>query len=182
MAVIVYLGLGGNLGRPEESIHQAVDLLNAHPLVKVTALSSFYRTEPVGMAAQEGERIPWFVNAAAEILTSLSAPELLAFCLSVEQQLGRVRAQDKEKAGALSRTLDVDLLFYGNEIIHQSGLTVPHPRVHERAFTLLPLREIAPRFCHPALGLTIEALAQRLPDITGVQRLQPLEHCVLAAR
>jgi 2-amino-4-hydroxy-6-hydroxymethyldihydropteridine diphosphokinase len=179
MDVIAYLGLGGNLGRPEETIRQAVALLSVHPLVEITAISSFYRTEPIGMAMQVGERVPWFVNAAVEIATSLPAPELLVFCLSVEQQLGRVRAHDKEQTGALSRTLDVDLLFYGDQVIHQPGLTVPHPRVHERAFTLLPLQEIAPRFCHPVLGLTIETLAQRLPDINGVQRL---EVCTLGAR
>jgi 2-amino-4-hydroxy-6-hydroxymethyldihydropteridine diphosphokinase len=131
----------------------------------------------VGMAAQEGEPIPWFVNAAAEVSTGLSASELLAFCLFVEQQLGRVRAQNALQCGAMSRTLDVDILFYGEQIIHQPGLTVPHPRVHERAFTLLPLREIAPRYRHPALDITIEALAQRLPGMGGVQLM---ETCALA--
>jgi len=173
MRVTAFLGLGGNLGQPEAAIHQAVALLNAHPAVEVNVLSPFYRTEPIGMAFTEGEVIPWFVNAVAQIATELSAPQLLALCLSIEQQLGRNRTHSGTSAGspggALSRTLDVDILFYGDEVIRQPGLTVPHPRLHERAFTLFPLRDIAPTFRHPELRQTIEALAHNLPDASGVQ-------------
>jgi 2-amino-4-hydroxy-6-hydroxymethyldihydropteridine diphosphokinase len=178
MKVIAFLGLGGNLGQPEQAIRQALQLLNAHPAVEVHAVSSFYQTEPVGMAVSEGETIPWFVNAAAQVNTDLSAQDLLALCLSVEHQLGRDRSPVAERqAGASSRTLDVDLLFYGDEIIRQVGLIIPHPRLHERAFTLFPLRDIAPHWLHPELNQTITALVEALPATSALspmrQRVSP---------
>ena len=173
MNITAFLGLGGNLGQPEVTISQALELLNNHLKVEVKAVSSFYQTEPVGMAASEGESIPWFVNAAAQVSTSLSAQELLDFCLSVEHQLGRDRLQLPERqSGAASRTMDVDLLFYGDQIIRQAGLTIPHPRLHERAFALFPLQDIAPLWLHPELNQTIEALVLALPVSKGLRPLK----------
>ena len=183
MTETAFLGLGGNLGQPEVAIRLALELLNTHPLIEVVAVSSFYQTEPVGMALSEGVTIPWFVNAAARIETGLSPQALMTFCLLVEHQLGRDRVQGKERignpppeslklkdnsesltlaAGALSRTVDVDLLFYGQQIIREPGLTVPHPRLHERAFALYPLRELAPEWMHPVLGQSMEGLTAAL--------------------
>lgn len=173
MNVTAFLGLGGNLGQPDEAIRQALELLNVHPAVEVLAVSSFYQTEPVGMAFSEGIIIPWFVNAAAQVRTSLSPEELLALCLQVEHQLGRDRSPVNRQAGAASRTLDVDLLFYGDLIIRQPGLSVPHPRLHERAFALYPLRDIAPQFKHPELGQTMEALVQALPETSRILPWKP---------
>jgi 2-amino-4-hydroxy-6-hydroxymethyldihydropteridine diphosphokinase len=174
MNVTAFLGLGGNLGQPDEAIRQALVLLKDHPAVEVQSVSSFYQTEPVGMSFNEGVAIPWFVNAAAQVRTSLSPQELLALCLSVEHQLGRNRLPMNRGAGAASRTLDVDLLFYGDQIIRQPGLSVPHPRMHERAFTLYPMRDIAPQWRHPELGRTIESLVQALPESSGLRPLEPV--------
>jgi len=173
-AVTAYLGLGGNLGDPEEAIRKALALLEADGSVKIIGVSSFYRTEPVGMARIEGQAIPWFVNAVAKICTPLSPEKLLERCLSIEQQLGRDRSHNPAYTGALSRTLDVDILFYGDSIVHMPGLTIPHPRVQERVFTLVPLRELAPDLMHPELGMTIDALARNLDNQTGLELLEPL--------
>ncbi len=182
MTETAFLGLGGNLGQPEAAIRQALILLNDHPQIEVVAVSSFYETEPVGMAPSEGVCIPWFVNAAARIETSLPSQALMAFCLDVEHQLGRDRSptggpvapalsgqcedasasNPPQPGGALSRTLDVDVLFYGQQILCQPGLTVPHPRLHERAFALYPLRELASAWVHPVLGQTMAQLTEAL--------------------
>lgn len=127
------------------------------------------------MAIAEGQVIPWFVNAVAQVETSLSPETLLDLCLSIEHQLGRERPGSLAQVGASSRTLDLDILFYGEQVIHRPGLTIPHPRLHERAFTLFPLRDIAPHYCHPALLQTIEALCLKLPTSQGIQLLESPE-------
>jgi 2-amino-4-hydroxy-6-hydroxymethyldihydropteridine diphosphokinase len=162
MSVIAFLGLGGNLGQPEQTIRQALAMLNEHPEIQVMAISGFYRTKPIDMAPSEGAEIPWFTNAVAEIRCNLPALQLLTLSMDIEQQLGRDRsASENKNAGAHSRTIDIDLLFYGDEIIHQSGLIVPHPRLHQRAFVLQPLSELAPDFRHPEFGQTIMELAKQ---------------------
>ncbi|MBA2462568.1 MAG: 2-amino-4-hydroxy-6-hydroxymethyldihydropteridine diphosphokinase [Actinobacteria bacterium] len=142
-----YIGLGSNLGEREAALRRALDLLAAR--VHVGAVSSFRETDPVGVTDQ-----PQFVNAVARIETELSARGLLDFLLAVERELGRER---RERWGP--RTIDLDLLLYGRESIDEPGLTVPHPRLHERGFVLEPLVEIAPRLVVPGRGRIKDLLA-----------------------
>jgi 2-amino-4-hydroxy-6-hydroxymethyldihydropteridine diphosphokinase len=156
----VYLGLGSNLGHREATLDEALRLLDERGL-GVRRVSSLYLTEPVGGPPQD-----WFVNAVAAGVTSLGAAELLEACLGVERALGRVR-----QARNGPRTLDLDLLLYGEATIERPGLVVPHPRLHERRFVLVPLAEIAPGLRHPRLGLTAAELRDRCPDPSRVVRL-----------
>jgi 2-amino-4-hydroxy-6-hydroxymethyldihydropteridine diphosphokinase len=135
-----YVGLGSNLGDREAMLGRALQLLADG--VDVHAVSSFRETEPVGVVDQ-----PRFLNAAARIETNLSARELLDVLLAIERALGRERRQ---RWGP--RTIDLDLLIYGDESIDQPGLTVPHPRLHERRFVLEPLAELNPKLQIPGRG------------------------------
>ncbi len=143
-----YIGLGANVGDREGSIHAAVERLGAHPDVTVVAVSRLRETEPVGIVDQ-----PRFVNAAAAVDTELGARELLDVMLAVERELGRTRAGPRYGP----RTIDLDLLLYGGEIVDEPGLTVPHPHLHERRFALEPLADLAPDLVVPGLG-PLEAL------------------------
>jgi len=130
--VTAFLGLGSNLGDRLGNLQRAVDLLTATPGVRVIRSSRVYETEPVGGPAQ-----PAYLNAVIEVETDLGARGLLSACLGVEGELGRVRT---ERWGP--RTIDVDLLTYGEETIDEPDLLVPHPRMHERGFVLAPLTEL----------------------------------------
>jgi 2-amino-4-hydroxy-6-hydroxymethyldihydropteridine diphosphokinase len=144
-----YVGLGANLGDREEILRRAVDLLGAEPGIEVTAISMFRETEPVGYVDQ-----PRFLNGACAVETELSPRELLERLLAVERALGR------ERGGAARwgpRTIDLDLLLYGQETVDEPGLTVPHPRLTERSFALEPLLELDPNL--------------HLPDGRGLQEL-----------
>ncbi len=147
-----YIGLGSNLGNREENIRKAVALLEKSQGIKLVKLSPFYETEPVGDIPQ-GK----FINAAAEIYTAISPSGLLAVCRNIEDELGRVRTV---KWGP--RTIDLDVLLYGEEVIYTAELTVPHPLMHEREFVLRPLSDIAPNAYHPVLGKTIQELLEGL--------------------
>jgi len=133
---IVYVGLGSNLGDREATLREALRRLAEIEGVAVVAVSSFRQTDPIGKVDQ-----PRFVNAAAELETSLAPRDLLDRLLEVERGLGRDRAKE-ERWGP--RTLDLDLLLYGNETVEEPGLEVPHPRLTERAFVLEPLLELDP--------------------------------------
>jgi 2-amino-4-hydroxy-6-hydroxymethyldihydropteridine diphosphokinase len=154
----VFLGLGSNLGDREAAIDDALARLAGRG-VSVRARSSTWLTEPVGGPPQG-----WFLNAAVGVETDLEPVDLLAAALAVEHEMGRVRA---ERNGP--RTIDVDLLLFGDRRIDAPGLTVPHPRLHERRFVLAPLAEIAPTLVHPTLGATIAALLERCPDPSRVR-------------
>lgn len=132
--VRAFLGLGGNLGDPATAMAAALQALDAQGTVKIAAVSSLYRTPPWGVVDQ-----PDFLNAVAAVDTTLETGALLQLCLDIERTLKRVRA---ERWGP--RLIDIDVLLYGNERIDEAGLHVPHPRMHERAFVLMPLSEIAP--------------------------------------
>jgi 2-amino-4-hydroxy-6-hydroxymethyldihydropteridine diphosphokinase len=129
-----WLGLGGNLGDPQKAMASALQAIDADPRNDVVAVSSVYRTPPWGKTDQ-----PDFLNAVASVETGLSPRELLDLCLEAEKGLKRVRA---ERWGP--RTIDIDLLLFGDRTIEEHGLEVPHPRMTQRAFVLLPLAEIAP--------------------------------------
>ena len=148
-----YIGLGANLGDREETIHAALAELAASPGVKILAVSTLIETEPVGYLDQ-----PRFLNGVALLETTLQARELLALLLAVEARYGRDRAAGPSQG---PRTLDLDLLLYGDAEIHEKDLEIPHPRLHERAFVLDPLFEVAPRLEVPGLG-TLEALRARV--------------------
>ncbi len=144
--------MGDRLG----AIQQAIRFLTANQTVRVLSASSFYESEPVGQTDQE-----WFVNAAVAVETSLSPEELLALCQDVEKALGRVR-DPLDRNGP--RTIDIDILFYEDWIISETDLIIPHPRVHERAFMLVPLLEVNSRLMHPVLHRTIEQMHDDLEE------------------
>ena len=144
-----YVGLGANLGLREETLRRAVELLDDTEHVDVLAVSELRETDPVGLVDQ-----PRFLNGAAAIDTTLSARKLLDTLLGVERTLGRVRG---ERWGP--RIVDLDLLLYGDEIVDEPGLHVPHPRLHERRFALEPLAELDPDLEIPGCGAVSKVLA-----------------------
>lgn len=143
-----YVGLGSNLGDRERMLWGAVHMLAFNPEVDVVAVSSIRETDPVGFADQ-----PRFLNAAAAVDTELDPRALLDLLLSVERELGRMR----EGSRFGPRTIDLDLLLYGDEVVDEPGLTVPHPRLHERRFVLEPLAELDPDLTVPEKG-SVQAL------------------------
>ena len=146
-----YVGLGSNLGDREQALRRALELLAEDPEIDVVAVSSFRETEPWGFADQ-----PPFVNAAAALETSLSSRELLGRLLAVENALGRTRGEGPRYG---PRTIDLDLLLYGGERLDEPGLTLPHPRLHERSFVLEPLAELDDRLEVPGKGKVHTLLA-----------------------
>jgi len=147
-----YVGLGANLGDREHTLRAAVDALGSEDGIAVVAVSTLRETDPVGVGEQ-----PRFLNGAVALETSLGARELLDRLLAVEQSFGRVRVPGEHGP----RTLDLDLLLYGDENLDEPGLTVPHPRLHERRFVLEPLAELVPGLVVPGHG-RVESL------LTGV--------------
>ncbi len=168
-----YLGIGSNLGDRVGTVQMALTMLAATPGMEVMAASSLYESEPVGMRPEAGQP-EWFVNAAVAVDTSLDPATLLQVCLGIEQQLGRNRGSEDRRNGYASRTVDLDILFYGPGVVEADGLTIPHPRLHERAFVLVPLLELAPDFIHPVLGKPIRRLHFELEA--------PEEVCLLGTR
>jgi 2-amino-4-hydroxy-6-hydroxymethyldihydropteridine diphosphokinase len=153
MSIITYLSLGGNLGNTIEIFENSLKIL-AKKVGKITKLSAFYQTSAWGPVVQDD-----FINQVIELETMLSARELLAILLEVELEMGRKR---KERWGP--RSLDLDILFFGNEIISEENLEVPHPRLAERKFVLIPLSEIAPSYVHPVFQKTIQQLLLECQD------------------
>lgn len=156
-----YISVGSNLGDRLEYINRALKMLNEQEDIKVTRISSFYETEPVGYEEQ-GK----FINAAFALETKLQPGELLGLLQSIESALNRVRTR---RWGP--RTIDLDILFYDDLILNDPDLTLPHPRLTERAFVLIPLAEIAPLLVHPVTGKTISYHLEALDDRSGVCRL-----------
>ena len=174
--VTVYLGLGSNLGCREENLARAVRLLaspergDSGPAegatayeIRIARVSSMYQTAPWGYADQ-----PDFLNCVVEAQTTLSPGELLRRAQAVEQSMGR---EPSVRYGP--RRIDVDILLYGSRVVDQTGLQIPHPRLHERAFVLVPLAELCPDLEHPALKTTIQALASRVDGRDGVKLWGP---------
>ena len=139
-----FVGLGGNLEDPRAQIERALELLRAEEGVEVVAVSTLRETDPVGY-----EDKPRFLNGAVELRTTLSARELLERLLAIERRLGRVRGGGTRFG---PRTIDLDLLLHGDEVIAEPGLVVPHPRLHERRFALEPLAELDPQLDVPGRG------------------------------
>jgi 2-amino-4-hydroxy-6-hydroxymethyldihydropteridine diphosphokinase len=156
---IVYLSLGSNLGDRSSNLGLALEKLRE--VGKVTAVSSFYDTEPVELQSQ-----PWFLNCAVKLDTEKMPRQLMASILAIEQEMGRQRKQQKGP-----RTIDIDILLFGSSIIDIPSLTVPHPKLHQRRFVLEPLAEIAPEIRHPVFKRTVRELRDALPAGQTVKRL-----------
>jgi 2-amino-4-hydroxy-6-hydroxymethyldihydropteridine diphosphokinase len=148
-----FVGLGSNLGDPQEQIRRALELMAAEEGVEVVAVSALRETDPVGYEEQ-----PRFLNGAAELRTSLSARELLGRLLGIERRLGRVRGEGPRFG---PRTIDLDLLLHGDQVVAEPGLVVPHPRLHERRFALEPLADLDPALEIPGRG-PVQALLSGL--------------------
>jgi 2-amino-4-hydroxy-6-hydroxymethyldihydropteridine diphosphokinase len=153
----VFLGLGSNVGDRDENLGRGLDLLEERGF-RISAASAVYETEPVGGPPQGP-----FLNLVARGETLLTPEELLAACLRTEGDLGRVR-----DVPFGPRTLDVDVLLYGDLVRDSPDPVLPHPRLHERLFVLVPLAEVGPRALHPLLGLTAAELRDRCPDTSRV--------------
>jgi len=155
-----YIGIGSNLGEKTDNCLKAVTLMNRMIGCTVIERSNLYRTAPVGVEGQG-----WYANGVASLSTNLSARELLKNLLFIESEMGRVRRKKWE-----SRIIDLDILIFGNEIIDENNLQIPHPLMHTRRFVLAPMVDVAPDLIHPSLGLSMTELLHRLPNDDQVVR------------
>lgn len=156
----VYLSLGSNLGDREAHLHEAMQRLQA--VGRVRAVSSFYETEPVEFTDQ-----PWFLNCAVTLETSSTPAEFMKQLLEVEKAMGRQRIRNKGP-----RTIDIDILLFGNLVVNTPELTIPHAAMHARRFVLEPVAEIAPEAWHPGLKRTVRELLAELPVGQTVQKIK----------
>ena len=156
---MVYLGLGTNLGDRLENLQRAIALLSDSAVLRLLRCSQVYETQPWGGIEQ-----PPFLNCAAEATTALEPETLLTLCKEMEESLGRVPG---ERWGP--RLIDVDILLYGSEVIDLPYLEIPHPRLHLRAFALVPLAELCPENAHPVLNRSIADLCREVEGRDGVQ-------------
>jgi 2-amino-4-hydroxy-6-hydroxymethyldihydropteridine diphosphokinase len=161
---IVFIGFGGNVGDRQEFCDRAMALMKLLPLSRLTGVSSYYESEPVDPQGTLGPT--WFYNGVVRIETSLSPQRLLDILHETERALGR---DEENRHGP--RTMDFDILFFGQQVIDQPGLTVPHPRLHERRFVLEPLVELDPDWVHPILQRTAAEILADLKDASEVKRL-----------
>lgn len=157
-----YILFGSNMGDKEQIFGQACLLIN-NRCGHIVAISSAYESEPWGFEAEE-----WFLNRVIVVETALGPEELMEQLLDIEKELGRVRHPEIE--GYTSRLADLDILYFGNRIVLTDTLTVPHPRLHQRRFALLPLCEVAPQLVHPAFGFTQTELLRRCHDMSEVRK------------
>jgi 2-amino-4-hydroxy-6-hydroxymethyldihydropteridine diphosphokinase len=158
MTNLVYLSLGSNIGDRESHLRDAVARLASAG--KMGSVSSFFETEPVEFTDQA-----WFLNCAVAIETDLKPPQLMAAVLQIEHEMGRQRTMRKGP-----RTIDIDILFFGDSVISEPELKIPHPAMHQRRFVLEPLVEIAPDQRHPVLGKTVRELLAELPAGQSVRK------------
>jgi len=148
----VYLSLGSNIGGREENLRKAIESLAAAD-VRVLRESPIYETEPVGLADQR-----WFLNMVAETETALFPLQLLTRCATIERDLGRVRTIENGP-----RTIDIDILLFGKAVMRTARLVIPHPRMHERRFVLVPLADLAPELRHPVTHRTVRQMLDAAP-------------------
>jgi 2-amino-4-hydroxy-6-hydroxymethyldihydropteridine diphosphokinase len=153
--VTAYLGLGSNLGDRQANLDRALELLSQR--LRLEKISSIYDSEPVGNVDQ-----PRFLNMVCEVSTHLTPQALLALAKGIESKLGRAGPT------GTPRPIDIDILFYGDQVIETPELVIPHPRLTERAFVLVPLVEIAPEVVHPVNGKTVKELLKSVKEVQGV--------------
>ena len=159
MSEIAYLSLGSNLGDRASNLRAAISQLKAAGLLR--AVSGFYETQPVDVPDQ-----PWFLNCVIALETEKTAKQILEFALKTEAYMGRLRMSDKGP-----RNIDIDIVLFGDQIVDEPGLRIPHPAMAQRRFVLEPLAEIAPEACHPSLRKTAGELLSELPEGQAVRRL-----------
>ena len=157
--IVSFVGIGSNLGDPIGNCLRAVELISSLSEVEVLRMSSLYRTDPVGFSEQDP-----FVNCVIEVKITLSAHFFLKSLQQIENDMGRIRT---EKWGP--RTVDLDILLYGQNTIEDETLTIPHPELHKRRFVLVPLCEIVPDVVHPAFGVSVKELLDSLEDKSRVE-------------
>jgi 2-amino-4-hydroxy-6-hydroxymethyldihydropteridine diphosphokinase len=161
-SIVCYIGIGSNLGNTLQNCKYAIESISRINGINPTRTSSFYKTEPVGIEKQN-----YFINAVVEITTTLSDRDLLQTLRKIERDMGR-----KREAKGGPRIIDLDLLFYGQDVIREAYLVVPHPEIHTRRFILEPLYEIASYFIHPVFGVSIRGLKDRLIDTKIVEMIK----------
>ncbi len=149
-----YIGIGSNLGDKLNNCLKAIKLIDRIPGCRVKAKADFFHTEPVGVEDQD-----WYVNSVISLLTEISAHQLLKCLLDIEECLGRERKRKWDP-----RTIDLDILFFAQDVINEENLTVPHPFLQERRFVLVPMVQLAPDLIHPVLGKSMAELLDALPE------------------
>lgn len=162
----VFIGFGSNVGDRVDLCDRAVTLLSLLPHSRLMGVSLLYETEPVRGETDPGDG--WFLNGVVQIETDITPQSLLAILQEIERSLGR---DEENRSGP--RTIDLDILFYGERVIKEPGLTIPHPRLHGRRFVLMPLNELDPLWIHPMLKQTVDQLLREVKDSAQVQLLFP---------
>jgi len=162
----VFLSLGSNIGEKSRNLLSAISTLDSHPEISILTVSSFYETEPLYNKHQ-----PDFLNCAVKLITNLQPDVLLSVCKQIEQKIGRRKSIHMNE----SRPIDIDIIFFGEEIIHKRELNIPHQQYAERKFVLAPLNDISPDFVCPDSGETVDLMLQRCPDHSRIELYTELE-------
>lgn len=149
----VFLSIGSNVGDKRKNLDNAVALMDAHDHFEVLGVSPYYKTQPQNFADQD-----WFVNAGVKIVTDLDPILLLDALKALEDKLDK----DGKPFRFGPRVIDLDIVYFGSRVLKSSRLEIPHPRMHERCFVLVPLRDIGPETCHPLLGMTPDELLNQI--------------------
>ncbi|MGE0467997.1 MAG: 2-amino-4-hydroxy-6-hydroxymethyldihydropteridine diphosphokinase [Nitrospira sp.] len=166
MKETVFIGFGSNVGNRVDFCDRAVTLLSLLPHSRLLGVSLLYETEPIRGETDPGEE--WFLNGVVQIETDITPRSLLTILQEIERSLGR---DEDNRSGP--RTIDLDILFYGERVIKEPDLTIPHPRLHERRFVLMPLNELDPLWGHPVLKQSVARLLEQVKDQGQVQLLFP---------